>query len=149
MIAARWQPFTSLWSEVSRLNQDVDRLFDSYRFERGWPGFTPAYPALNVWEDEGNVYVEAELPGMAEDDLEVYVTGGNQLTLKGERKQPRHERGHWHRQERGFGSFTRLVTLPGPVDADRVSAAFSHGVMTITLPKAESAKPRRITVKSE
>lgn len=149
MLATRWQPFTSLWGEFARLHDEMNRLFDSSRFDRGWPGLAVAYPALNVWEDDNNVYAEAELPGMDQDDLEVYVTGGNQLTLKGERKAPRADRGVWHRQERGFGSFVRVLTLPSGVDPDRVEATFANGVMTITMPKAEAHKPRRITVKAE
>lgn len=111
-------------------------------------GSAPAsYPPLNLREDESNLYVEAEFPGFNLDDLEMYVTGGNQLSIKGERKQPELEQGTWHRQERGYGSFSRLMELPGPVDGDRVSAEFRHGVLTITLPKKEEAKPRRIEVK--
>jgi len=79
----------------------------------------------------------------------MYVTGGNQLFIKGERKRGVVGEGGWHRQERGFGTFSRLVELPYPVDADNVSAEFEHGVLRITLPKAEDAKPRRISVKAK
>jgi len=82
-------------------------------------------------------------------DLEIYVTGGNQLTIKGERKQPKFENATWHRQERGFGEFARVLTLPFPVNADKVQAEFSHGVLKITMPKSEEAKPRKIKVKGE
>jgi HSP20 family protein len=108
-----------------------------------------AFPALNIWQDEGAIYAEAELPGMELNDLEIYVTGGNQLTIKGERKQPKLEKGTWHRQERGFGSFSRIVTLPSDVNAEKVEARLVNGVLTITMPKSEAAKPRKIIVKAE
>ena len=150
MLATRWQPFTNLWQELTQFRNEMDRLFQSYGFDAGGgPALAVAYPALNVWEDGDNVYAEAELPGMELSDLEIYVTGGNQLTLKGERKQPPVEKGVWHRRERGFGSFARVITLPVDVDPDRVEARFAHGVLTITMPKSEAARPRKITVKAE
>ncbi|HXG12051.1 MAG TPA: Hsp20/alpha crystallin family protein [Gemmataceae bacterium] len=150
MLLTRWQPYTDLWNELNRFQSEMNRLFESFGLgESGWPGLTAAYPAVNIWQDGDNVYCEAELPGMVLDDLEIYVTGGNQLTIKGERKQPEDGKGIWHRQERGFGAFSRTITLPVDVDADKVEARFAHGVLTITMPKSEAARPRRITVKAE
>ena len=106
----------------------------------------PAYPALNIWEDDDSMYVEAELPGFNIDDIEMYVTGENQLSLKGQRQRPQREGGTWHRQERGFGAFSRSLELPSPVDGDKVNAELTNGVLTITLPKKEAARPRRIEV---
>jgi HSP20 family protein len=105
-----------------------------------------AYPAVNLWEEDERFLVEAELPGLAIDDLEIYVDSDNQLTLKGERKAPEHEEVNWHRQERGFGRFSRTLELPSEVDADQVSAEFKYGVLTITLPKKAEVKPRRVEV---
>jgi HSP20 family protein len=105
------------------------------------------FPALNLWEDNDNLFVEAELPGLELYDLEIYVNGDNQLTIKGERKRPAVEGGTWHRQERGYGTFSRLIELPQEVNADRVTAEFKNGILTITLPKREEIKPRRIQVK--
>ncbi len=140
MLATRWEP----WNELSQLSREMDRLFS-----RGGssPTSVVTFPALNVWEDEGTVYVEAELPGFNSEQLEIYVDA-NQLTLKGERSAPEMEGGTWHRQERGFGSFHRMMELPADVDADQVSAEFQHGILKITLPKSETAKPRRIEVRS-
>jgi HSP20 family protein len=150
MLMTRWEPYTGLWSELSRFQQEMNRLFDSFGLGEGsWPAFAVAYPAVNVWEDGENVYAEAELPGMGLEDVEIYVTGGNQLTIKGERKQPAADKGTWHRQERGFGSFARVISFPVDVDADKVEARFCNGVLTITMPKSETAKPRKITVKTE
>jgi HSP20 family protein len=107
------------------------------------------FPALNVWEDGEKVHVEAELPGLDLKDVEIYVSGGNQLTIKGERKSNLPEKGVWHRQERTFGAFNRSLTLPFPVDADKVEARLENGVLHIQLTKHESARPRKIPVKAE
>src|SRR5262249_15669210 len=106
------------------------------------------FPVLNVWEDEGNLFVEAELPGMDLNDLEIYVTGGDQLTLKGERKQPAAEKGTWHRQERGLGPVVPPVTPPAHLYPHHLHARSQNGVLTVTVPKAEAARPRKIAVKS-
>jgi HSP20 family protein len=82
-------------------------------------------------------------------DLEIYVTGGNQLIVKGERKPCLPEKGVWHRQERAFGAFHRSLTLPFAVDADKVEARLENGVLRLQLTKHESAKPRKIPVKAE
>jgi HSP20 family protein len=143
----RWQPFGDLRSEMQRLHEEMNRLFG--RNGNGLREFArSAYPPVNLWEDEGSFYVEAELPGFSLDDLEMYVTGDNQLSIKGERKEPDLGKGTWHRQERGYGSFSRLMELPGAVNSDSVTAEFTSGVLTITLPKKEEAKPRRIEVKT-
>ncbi len=105
-----------------------------------------AGPELNVWEDEHAVYAEADLPGIDPAQLEVTVTGGNQLTVQGERTAPKFEGASWLRQERPFGKFVRAVTLPTLVDADKVEAKYEAGVLRLTLPKHEAAKPRKITV---
>jgi len=125
----------------------MNRLFDRWGDGGRWRGLTAAYPAVNVWEDGESVFVEAELPGLDSKDLEIHVTGGNQLTLKGERKQNVPEKGVVHRQERGFGNFVRVLTLPVQVNADRVDARFENGVLLIKLAKHEAAKPRKIAVK--
>ena len=101
-----------------------------------------------LWEDDNNLYVEAELPELELSDLEIFVNGDNQLSIKGERKQPERENGMWHRRERGHGSFSRMGELPQYVDSDKVTAEFKHGVLTITLPKRKEAKARRIEVKA-
>jgi HSP20 family protein len=127
----------------------MNRVFRSFGMDdAGWRGLALAHPALNVWEDADHVFVEAELPGMKLEDIEIYVTGGNTLSVKGDRKQPNTE-GTWHRQERGFGSFARVITLPVNVEADKVEAKFSLGLLTITLPKAAVSKPRKIAVKTQ
>jgi HSP20 family protein len=133
-----------MWSELNRLRDEMERAFAGNGNRQL---NTSVFPALNLWADDGHLYVEAELPGFELSELEIMVSGDNQLTLKGERKPPQHEDGTWHRQERGYGSFSRMIELPDHVDSDQVSAEFKNGVLTITMPKREEAKPRRIEVK--
>lgn len=156
MYLTRWEPFTStlpdVWQEMNRLQREVNRLFRDLGFdlwETSWPRFTAVYPPLNVWEDENALYVEAELPGMSLDDLEIFVTGHNQLTIRGERKAPQVEGGTWHRRERAFGTFSRVITLPVEVEPDKVEATFHNGVLRIVLPKTAAARTRKIPVKAE
>jgi HSP20 family protein len=126
----------------------MDRLFG--RYENGpSQSVVSTFPPLNMWEDDNHLHVETELPGFELDDLEIYVTGGNQLSIAGERKQPEHNGGAWHRQERGFGTFRRSLELPCDVDSESVEATFKSGVLTLTMPKSEDVKPRRIEVKSK
>src|SRR4051812_23095373 len=107
MLTTRWSPaHMNLWNT---LNRQVNCLWnDLTAAPAAGPVFSGAYPALNLWEDEENLYAEAEMPGLSIDDLEIYVTGGNQLTLQGERK-PHESKATWHRRERGFGKFGRVI----------------------------------------
>lgn len=147
MLLTRWGPYGNLWNEMGRFREEMNQLFGRLG-TTSWPSLAVSYPPLNVWENDDNLFVEAELPGMQLNHLEIYVKEGNQLTIQGER--PTAEgTGTWHRRERGFGKFNRLITLPVPVDADKVEARFDQGVLHVTLPKSEQAKPRRIAVKAE
>src|SRR5262249_224471 len=135
MRQTRWQPFSPVWNQMQQLQSEMNRLFDRWGDGGRERAFATTYPAVNVWDDAENILVEAELPGLDPKDIEIHVTGGNQLTLKGERKQAVPEKGVVHRQERGFGSFVRMLTLPFPVNADAVDARFENGVLLLKLPK--------------
>ncbi len=149
-LLTRWQPFGSFQSEITRLQREMDDLFGRWGIGlRTGPTLAVSYPALNLWEDDEFVYAEAELPGLKMEDLEIYVTGGNQLTIKGERQSAAPEKVEWHRQERGLGTFERVLTLPVGVDAAQVEARFENGVLTIKMAKTPEAKPRKIPVKAE
>ncbi|HYE03293.1 MAG TPA: Hsp20/alpha crystallin family protein [Phycisphaerales bacterium] len=113
----------------------------------GMPGpiVGPQFPAMNAWADEHSVYVEAELPGFSLEDVEVTFQGG-QLTISGERTDKAHEGIAFHRRERTVRRFTRTLTLGDLIDADKISATLEDGVLTVTLPKAEAAKPRKVRV---
>lgn len=135
-----------MWT--NRIWDEVDRLLAPGLSTRTNNAAPVPFPGLNLWEDEDNLYVEAELPGMTQDQIEITVAEGDQLTIAGQREAPAMKGSIWHRQEIGYGRFTRTVTLPVVVDADRVDAVCEYGVLTLTLPKSEMAKPKRINVKS-
>jgi len=142
MVRARWQP---LWNEVQQFQNELNQVFNRVNPAQA----TATYPPLNVWVDDDNIYVEAELPGMTQDQLEIFVSEGNQLTLGGERQLCNLANATWHRQERGHGKFSRTVTLPVMVEADKVEAKLEQGVLQLKLPKSPAARPRRIHVKAE
>jgi HSP20 family protein len=139
--------FRSSVREMERLRREMNRLFD--QVDRG-PGANviAGYPAMNIWSDADGVLVTAELPGANLDELDIAVQG-NTLTLKGSRPRPEmSEEMVVHRQERSYGQFRRVLQLPFEVEANAVEAAYENGVLQITLPRAESAKPKKIEVKS-
>lgn len=132
------------WSgEMNRLQNEMEQLFGSRRPK------ARAYPPINLWEDEDHLYIEAEIPGIDLDDLELYVNDEQQLTLQGQRKRPQEEHVTRHRSERAFGRFSRVIPLPANIDADSTSADYKSGVLTIRLAKKEEAKPRRIKISAE
>jgi HSP20 family protein len=140
-------PANAVWNQLSQFQHEINRLFD--RWGGGTPTAAPVFPPVNVREENDSIVLEAELPGLELKDLEIFVTGGNQLTLKGQRQASVPEKSVWHRQERGQGAFQRTLTLPFPVDPDKVEARLEHGVLTVKLAKHESARPRKIQVKGE
>lgn len=130
------------------LRRQIDRVFEQVMEPANGVGFgVRSFPALNVWDDNDCVHVEAELPGVAMEDIEINVVGG-ELSIKGARKPLNGGNGNrtFHRQERAVGEFSRFLTLPDAIDADKVEATLKNGVLAIKLPKAETAKPRRIQV---
>lgn len=148
MLLTRWQNANPAWNQVHQLQHELNRLVG--RWGDGERGNRVAVPAVNVWEDNDALFVEAELPGIKNDDLEIFITDDDLLTLKGRRQQPEvPENSVWHRQERRYDSFVRVLQLPFPVDRDQVDARFANGVLTVKLAKRASAKPRKIIVKSE
>lgn len=137
---------------VRLLRGEFDRLFSDFAGGRAFPdpfgvlGRRP-FPAVNAWEDHKAVYAEAELPGLTMEDIEVLVMG-DELTIKGERKDTEKEGVTYHRRERGLGTFSRVLRLPIQIDAEKVEATLRDGVLTVKLPKAQSALPRKIELKS-
>jgi HSP20 family protein len=134
----------NLWREMDGFRNEVDRLFG-----RQVVGTGGGVPAVNVWEDEATFYLESDLPDVAADKLDITVKEGNRLTITGERKLCEPANAVWHRQERFSGAFTRELTLPAPVDDDKVEARFENGILRLTLPKSEAARPRKIAVKAQ
>ena len=103
-------------------------------------------PSMDLAETENELIVKAELPGLTDKAVDVTLKD-DVLTIKGEKKQESREKGkHYHRVERSFGSFQRAFRLPSPVDAKAVNAKFENGILEITLPKAEEARPKKIEI---
>lgn len=154
MNVIRWQrPVWSNWNHLGQLNDlrdEIDRLFESplaelARTSRLLSGWTPA---LDLHEDKDHFVARVELPGMKKENIDITMHDGS-LSIAGERKaEDKLENAEVYRAERFVGRFQRTVTIPAPVDADRVNAEYHDGVLTITLPKTEEAKPKRIKVQA-
>lgn len=141
MPLTRWEPV----AELASLRDQFDRMFE--RLGGEWPFSWPAsYPAVNIWEDDNNVYAETELPGLTAADVEITVTG-NELGLRGARKPCEGQDVVYHRRERRDAEFSRSVTLPCDIADDKVEARMHDGVLLMTMPKAPDAKPRKIDVR--
>ncbi|HWP58954.1 MAG TPA: Hsp20/alpha crystallin family protein [Candidatus Acidoferrales bacterium] len=147
-----WDPF----EDMEALRREIDRAFEEFGF-RTEPfsrvAFLPArgprrYPLINLHEDRDNLYVEALAPGVDPNSLNLTVVRNN-LTLSGEKRHAPQEvkPEAYHRSERAAGKFVRTVELPVEVDESRVSAEYQNGLLVITLPKAEKAKPKQISVR--
>jgi HSP20 family protein len=134
----RWDPFRELHREVGRLIVSLDPFQSVRRVQ--------AYPPLNVHDAGDRYFLSMRLPGMTPVDIELTITGET-LTIRGERKRPEGVKDDsYRRQERPMGRWVRTITLPERVESTQVRASFAEGILTVNLPKAESAKPRRITV---
>jgi HSP20 family protein len=133
-----------------QFRDEVDRLVTGVLAGRPdglVPGMCRGQPAINVWEENDVLKIEMELPGVKSDQLDISVAGG-ELSVKVNVPDEVKESVTYHRRERPSGSFSRIVRLPIAVNAERVEADLHDGVLTVTLPKAESAKPRKINVTS-
>lgn len=143
-VLTRWEPFR----EFSTLQDRMNRLFRESHNQTGDEALTTSHfaPAVDVYEDEHNVSLKIEVPGIDEKDIEVRIEN-NTLTVHGERKIEREEKEeNYRRVERQYGSFTRTFTLPQTVDSEKVVANYDKGVLKITLPKKAEAKPKQIKV---
>ena len=135
----------SPWDELHRMRQHLEHVFDDAQQQRVSAG---VFPLTNLTEDKDNYYVRAELPDVKGDELDIQVTGNN-LSISGERKIAAEEEGaRYHRREREAGTFSRMIGLPGEIDADKVDANLENGILTVVVSKAEIAKPKQITVSS-
>jgi HSP20 family protein len=151
MNLTRWQ--RSDWpalGQLSNLRNEIERLFEAPFAElartssllSGWT------PALDVYEDKDHIVVTAELPGMRKEDIDVTLHDGS-LSISGERKSEKEfKEAEVYRAERFVGRFQRTIALPVPVATDKIKAQYQDGVLTITLPKAEEAKPKQISIQA-
>ncbi|MBZ5530186.1 MAG: Hsp20/alpha crystallin family protein [Acidobacteriia bacterium] len=146
----RWDPFTELTSLQDRFNQLLNPPTGFFRglaptFEQPLTA-TSFVPPVDIYEDEHNIILTAEMPGMEEKDLNLTVEN-NVLTITGERKLENEEKkDNFHRIERSYGKFTRSFTLPMTVDTEKINAEFNNGVLKIMLNKLEEAKPKQIKI---
>jgi HSP20 family protein len=133
---------------LHQFRNEVDRLFS------GFLGTVPEgllppplrnQPAVNIWERDDALMIEMEVPGVKKDQLDLSVVG-NELSIRIDRPAGNEEGAVYHRRERPVGTFSRVIPLPSEVDSNHVAAELRDGVLVITLPKAESAKPRKIAV---
>jgi len=123
-------------------------LFDDLTLPDFWTGEQEWMPAFDVSETENEIVVKAELPGMEVKDIDIALTDGL-LTIKGERKLEKEDKKeNYHRIERQFGSFSRSLKLGAKVRTEGIEAGYKDGILTVTLPKAEETKPKKIEVKS-
>ena len=138
--------FRSPLEELHRMRQQLDQLFEDaaaphQRLSAG------VFPLINLTEDKDNYYIRAELPGVKGEELDIQVTGNN-LGISGERKIAAEKEGaKYHRREREAGRFSRMIGLPGDINADKVNAKIENGILTVVVAKAEAAKPKQISVK--
>jgi HSP20 family protein len=146
----RRDPFRELTTLQDRINQLFNQPFGPFAGLGSEQALTATsfIPAVDIYEDEHNIILTAELPGVEEKDLEVRVDNGV-LTINGERKMEHEEKQqNFHRVERSYGRFSRSFTLPPAVDTENVKANFDNGVLKLTLAKREEAKPKQIPIQS-
>ena len=134
------------FGELDRMCRQLQELAGGLAQRPRWPVGAGVFPLINLSADKDNYYVRAELPGLKADDINISVADNN-LSISGERKiASEGEDVKYHRREREAGTFSRMIALPGDVDTDKVEASHVNGILTVTVPKAEAAKPKQITV---
>jgi HSP20 family protein len=156
MTLTRWQQpdfWVSPLRRVTTLRDQVDNLFNmafgrlaGANGENSSPLMEGWFPAVDVYEDKDSLMVKAELPGLKKEDIEISLHDGY-LNLSGERKhEEKREGAQLYRSERWVGRFQRSISLPCGVEADKITATYNEGVLTVSLPKAEEAKPKHIPI---
>ncbi len=145
MAIVRWEPFRDLLTTQDRVNRLFNETLPQLFGEEGWVSRNWA-PPVDIYETDQDLVLKAELPGVDAKDVEVRVED-NTLFLKGQRnirKEVKEE--NYHRVERSYGAFSRTFALPSSIDADKVTAEYKDGVLTLTMPKRQEAKPKTIKI---
>jgi HSP20 family protein len=143
-----------LWSDLERLGSFWDPWQDFERMRRtlfgdGGLSTTVEFPAVNVWVKDDNAVVTTEISGVDPKTVDISITGKS-LTLRGSREPDKAREGYtYHRRERWYGQFSKIIDLPFSVETDKVEARFKNGVLYLELPRAKAEKPKKIAVKSE
>lgn len=148
MALMRWEP---TFKGLTELRNEMDRIFESFFGER-FPTFKDEIsltPAIEVSETDNEIIVKAAVPGVDKKDLNISILNNN-LIIKGEVKREKEEKKkNYYKQEIAYGSFSRTIPLPAEVKVDEIKANMKNGVVTITVPKAEKAKAKEITIDVE
>ena len=139
----RYRPFRGSNVEFGDL---INRLFEGQSFNLDTP--QTWVPTSDIFETEDHMKIRLDLPGMTRENLDIQLTDNNTLTIRGERKFEEIDKAKYHRVERFYGNFMRSFVLPTNVDTQKIEATFKDGVLELVLPKAESAKARKISIKS-
>src|SRR5438094_5885051 len=148
MAIVRWEPFRELVSTQDRLNRLFNDTFSRFFDEGDGISLRAWAPPVDAYETDQSVVLKAELPGIKPEDVEIRVEDGT-LYLKGERKFEKEVKEEsYHRMERAYGSFLRTFPIPGSVDAEKATAEYKNGVLILTLPKKEEAKPKTIKIEA-
>ena len=138
-----------VYRPIRGIQRDFDELFNRFFEERALNGAAQNWsPTSDIFETEDQVKIHLDLPGMTKENLDIQLTENNTLTVRGERKFEEVDKAKYHRVERFYGNFMRSFVMPSNVEADKITATFKDGVLEIVLPKVESAKPRKIAIKS-
>ena len=136
---------TEPWQSLRRLSNVLHEAFGTFP-EEGRMVTASWYPACDVFEDKDAIKIVAEVPGVTPEDVKISLEN-NVLTIRGEKKQQAEERTERvHRYERSYGAFERTFVLPSSVDSERIEASYQNGILTVSVPKAERARPREIPV---
>jgi HSP20 family protein len=131
------------FAQMNRLRSELEKVFgvDIKNY-----GSTQLHPRVNMREDSKRIFLEAELPGVRLEDIEILILEGDQLSIKGNRRKPETQTNEWMRNERIFGEFARTFTLSCAVDVERVNATMKNGILEIVLPKSPAHQPRKISI---
>jgi HSP20 family protein len=143
-----WTPVTDLTDEILTMQHEIDRMFDRFRGgSLDENGIMSWAPAVDISEEADRYIVRAELPGVDQKDVKITVQS-NTLSIRGEKKIDGEQNGeNYHHVERSYGSFSRSFALPSTVVSDKIEASYVDGILAMTIPKAEEAKPKEIEVK--
>ncbi len=145
MAVVKWDPLRDLLSIQDRMNRLFEQTLSRSRVEEGIAASTWA-PAVDIYETPETIMLKAELPGLSRDDIDIQIRD-NTLTLRGERRFARDvQQENYLRIERAYGAFQRSFTLAATIQQDKIRAIFRDGVLELTLPKAEEAKPKKIAI---
>jgi len=145
MAVVKWDPFRDLLSIQDRMNRLFEQTLSRSRSEEGIAASTWT-PAVDIYETPETIVLKAELPGLSREDIEIQIRD-NALTLNGERRFAKDvQQENYLRIERAYGAFQRSFTLPATIQQDKIRAVFRDGVLELTLPKAEEAKPKKIAI---